>query len=114
MNIPNDNIHTTLCIVQDKKGHFWASGRRTHLKSNLHSTSQADQNWKPIKAFAVHLGRKMGAMHRIYTRVGPKHQDLCMGIWNITSFNEKEQELVWKAEQYHLDIVGVSSTKCCD
>ena len=36
-----------------------------------------------------------------------------MGNWNVTSLNGKEQELVWEAEQYHLDIVGVSSTKCC-
>ena len=28
------------------------------------------------------------------------------------SLNGKEQELVWEAEQYHLDIVGVSSTTC--
>ena len=36
-----------------------------------------------------------------------------MGNWNITSFNEKEQELVQEAEQYHLEIVEVFSTKCC-
>ena len=35
-----------------------------------------------------------------------------MGIWNVTSLNRKEQKLVWEAEQNHLDIVGVSSTKC--
>ena len=36
-----------------------------------------------------------------------------MGIWKVTSLNEKGQELVWEAEQYHLDMVGVSTTKCC-
>ena len=35
-----------------------------------------------------------------------------MGNWNVTSLNGKEQELVWQAEQYHFDIVAVSSTKC--
>ena len=35
-----------------------------------------------------------------------------MTNWNVTSRNEKEQELVWETEQYLLDIVGVSSTKC--
>ena len=35
-----------------------------------------------------------------------------MGNWNVTSLNGKEQELVWEAEQYYLDIVEVSSTKC--
>ena len=34
-----------------------------------------------------------------------------MGNWNVTVLNGKEQGLVWEAEQYHLDIVGVSSTK---
>ena len=33
-----------------------------------------------------------------------------MGNLNVTSLNEKEQELVLKAE--HLDIVGISSIKC--
>ena len=54
----------------------------------------------------------MGAAHRICTRVGPKHRDLYMGNWNVTSRNGKEQELLWELEQYHLYIVGVSSTKC--
>ena len=54
----------------------------------------------------------MGVAHSICTRVGSKHRDLCMGNWNVISLNEKEQELVWEAEQYHLDIVGISSTKC--
>ena len=35
-----------------------------------------------------------------------------MGNWNVTSLNKKEQELVWEAEQFPLDIVGVFSTKC--
>ena len=48
----------------------------------------------------------------ICTRVGPKRWDICMGNWNATSLNKKEQELVWKGEQYHIDIVGISYTKC--
>ena len=51
-------------------------------------------------------------MHSICIRVGPKHRDLCMSNWNVTSLNGKEQQLVWEVEQYHLDIVRVSSTKC--
>ena len=35
-----------------------------------------------------------------------------MGDCNVTSLNGKAQELVWEAEQHHLDIVGVSFTKC--
>ena len=54
----------------------------------------------------------MGAAQSIYTQVGPKHQDLCMGNWNVTSLNGKEQKLNSEAEQHHLDIAGVSSSKC--
>ena len=55
----------------------------------------------------------MGAVHSICSRLGPKHCNLSMGNWNITSLNGKEQELVWEAKQYyHLGIAGVSSTKC--
>ena len=54
----------------------------------------------------------MGAAHGICTRVGPKRRDLRLGYWNVTSLNGKKQKLVCEVEQYHLDIVGVSSTKC--
>ena len=37
-----------------------------------------------------------------------------MSNWNITSLKGKEQKLAWEAEQYHHDIVGVSSSKCHD
>ena len=68
----------------------------------------------PINVFAKRLGEEKGAAHSICTLVGPKHRNFCMSNWNVTSLNAKEQELVWKAEQYHLDIVEVSSTKYRD
>ena len=112
MNSLNDNIYTASDVMQDKKVHTQALGRRIHSKSKLHSSSQADHNWKLINAFAMRLERQMGAAHSICTRVGPKHWSLFMGNWSVTLLNGKEQEVVWEAEQYHLDIVGVSSTKC--
>ena len=36
-----------------------------------------------------------------------------MDNWNVTLLKRKEQELVWEARHYHLDIVEVSHTKCC-
>ena len=69
---------------------------------------------KPINPFAMRLGRKMGTAGSTCTRVRPKHRDLRMGNWNVTSLKRKEQELVWEAEQYHFNIVGVSSTNCRD
>ena len=89
---------------------LWAEGPVRKVSCIL--PSQADRNWKPIDAFATRLGRQMRAAHISCTSVGPKHRDLCMGNWNVASPYGKEQELVWEAEQYHLDIVGVSSTKC--
>ena len=112
MNSPNDNIHTASGVVQNKKMRVRALGRGARSKSKLHSPPQADRYWKPINAFATCLGRQMGAAHSICTRIGSKQRDLCMGNWNVSSLNGKEQELVWEAEQYHLDIVAVSSTKC--
>ena len=112
MNSSNDNIHTVSGVAQDKKVRVRALGRGARSRRKLHFSPQVDSNWKPINAFTKHLGKKRGAAHSICTRVGPKSRDLCMGNWNITSLNGKEQELVWEAEQYHLDIVGVSTTNC--
>ena len=83
MNSPNDNIHTTLGVAQDKKVHIQVLGR------GAHSPPKADHNWKPINAFAMHLVRQIRAAQSICTRVGPKHQDLHVGNWNITSLNGK-------------------------
>ena len=53
----------------------------------------------------------MGAAHRKCTRVGPNCRDLAIGNWNVSSMTGREEELVCKAQQYRLDIVGISSTK---
>ena len=62
-------------------------------------------------AVAKRLGRRMGAAHRKRTRVGPNCRDLAIGNWNVSSLTGKEQELVCEAQQYRLDVVGISSTK---
>ena len=112
MNSLNDNIVTASGVEQNKKVRVWALGRGSYSKSKLYSPPQADHNWKPINAFAGHLGRQMGAEDNICTRVGPKRQDFFMGNWNVTLLNEKEQEMVWESKQYYLNIAGVSFTKC--
>ena len=53
----------------------------------------------------------MGTAHRKCTRVGPNCRHLAIGNWNVSSLTGKEQELVCEAQQYRLDIVGISSTK---
>ena len=111
MNNPNDNIYAALGVAQNKRVRVWPLDRRACSKSKLHSPPQADRNWKPINAVPTHLENHMEAAHSICIRLDLKHWDLCMGNWNIISLNGKKQELVWEAEQYHLDIVGVPSTK---
>ena len=77
------------------------------LKSKLHSPPQADHNWKPINAFPTCLGRQMEVVHSICTQIGPKHQDLCMGSWNITSFMEKNRN--WFGRQSSIILVLLES-----
>ena len=111
MNRVKNNIHAASGVAQDKKVRVRALGRGARSKSKLHSPPQADHHRKPTNAVATRLGRQMGAAHRKSTRVSPKYRDLAIGNWNVSSLTGKEQELVWEAKQYHLDIVGVSSTK---
>ena len=90
MNSLNGNIHIVSSVAQDKKVCVRALGGGARLKNKLHSPPQPDRNWKPINAFATRLRRKMETAHSICTRVGPKHRDLCMGNWNVTSLKGKE------------------------
>ena len=39
------------------------------------------------------------------------HHRLLLGNWNVLTLTKKELELVKEAKKYHLDIVGVCSTK---
>ena len=86
-------------------------GRGTRSKSKLQSPPQADRHRKPTNAVAKRSGRQMGAAHRKCTRVGPNCRDLAIGNWKVSSLTRKEQELVCEAQQYRLDVVGISSTK---
>ena len=107
----NNNIHAASDGAQDKKVRVRVLGRGTRSKNKLQSPPQADRHRKPTNAVAKRLGRQMGAAHRKRTRVGPNCRDLAIGNWNVSSLTGKEQELVCKAQQYRLDVVGISSTK---
>ena len=39
------------------------------------------------------------------------HHQLLLSNWNILTLTRKELEMVEEAKRYHLDIIGVSSTK---
>ena len=88
------------------------------IKRSAFGLSAGRTVWKIIytlhhkPTITTRLGRQRGEVHSICTPVGPKHRHLRMGNWNVTSLNEKKAGLVWEAEQYHFDIVGVFSTKC--
>ena len=107
----NNNIHAASDGAQDKKVRFRVLGRGTRSKNKLQPPPQADRHRKPTNAVAKRLGRQMGAAHRKRTRVGPNCRDLAIGNWNVSSLTGKEQELVCEAQQYRLDVVGISSTK---
>ena len=53
----------------------------------------------------------MGAAHRKCTRAEPNCRDLAIGKWNVSSLTGKEQELACEAQQYRLDVRGITSTK---
>ena len=62
------------------------------------------------------LERQMEAVQSICTRDNVahsrvNHHQLLLGNWNILTLTGKELELVEEAKRYHLDIIGVSSTK---
>ena len=105
----NNNIHAASDGAQDKKVRVRVLGRGTCSKNKLQSPPQAHR--KPTNAVAKRLGRPMGAPHRKCTRVGPNCRDLAIGNSNVSSLTGKEQELVCEAQQYRLDVVGISSTK---
>ena len=107
----NNNIHTASDSAQDKKVRVRVLGRGIRSKNKLQSPPQADRHRKPTNAVAQRLERQIGATHRKCTRVGPNCRDLAIGNWNVSSPTGKEQELVCEAQQYHLDIVGISTTK---
>ena len=65
---------------------------------------------------ATSLERRMEAAQSIRTRDNVahsrvNHHQLLLGNWNILTLTGKELELVEEAKRYHLDIIGVSSTK---
>ena len=104
----NNNIHAASDGAHDKKVCVRVLGRGTRSKNKLQSPPQADLHRQPTNAVAKRLGRQMGAAHRKCTRVGSNCRDLAIENWNVSSLTGKEQELVYEAQQYCLDVVGIS------
>ena len=90
-------------------------GRGARSK-NKRQSPPASPSGSFISVPATHLERRMEAAQSIRTRDNVahswvNHHQLLFGNWNIITLTGKELELVEKAKLYHLDIIGVSSTK---
>ena len=91
--------------------------RGARLK-NKQQSPPASPSGSSINVPATRLERLMEAAQSIRTRdnvahsrVDYHHHQLLLGNWNILTFTGKELELVEEAKRYHLDIIGVSSSK---
>ena len=109
MNSLNDNIHTVFGIVQDKKVCIQALGRGAHLKSKLLHKLTITEN-QSIHLLCVCRGK--WGQHTVF--VLKLVSNIMIFAW-ATGMSLHSMKIigVWEAEQYHLDVVGVSSTKCC-
>ena len=90
-------------------------GRGARSK-NKRQSPPASPSGSSTNVPATRLERRMEAAQSIRTRDNVahsrvNHHQLLLGNWNILTLTGKELELVEEAKRYHLDIVGVSSTK---
>ena len=90
-------------------------GRGARSK-NKRQSPPASPSGSSTNVPATRLERRMEAAQSIRTRDNVahsrvNHHQLLLGNWNILTLAGKELELVEEAKRYHLDIIGVSSTK---
>ena len=90
-------------------------GRGARSK-NKRQSPPASPSGSSTNVPATRLERRMEATQSIRTRDNVahsrvNHHQLLLGNWNILSLIGKELELVEEAKRYHLDIIGVFSTK---
>ena len=90
-------------------------GRGARSK-NKRQSPPASPSGSSTNVPATRLERRMEAAQSIRTRDNVahsrvNHHQLLLGKWNILTLSGKELELVGEAKRYHLDIIGVSSTK---
>ena len=90
-------------------------GRGARSK-NKRQSPPASPSGSSTNVPATRLERRMEAAQSILTRDNVahsrvNHHQLLLCNWNILTLTGKELELVEEAKRYHLDIIGVSSTK---
>ena len=89
---------------------------RVARSKNKRQSPPASPSGSSTNVPATRLERLMEAAESIRTRDNVahsrvNHHQLLLGNWNILTLTGKELELVEEAKRYHLDIIGVSSTK---
>ena len=102
-------------VIQRNPYGFRVLGRGARSK-NKRQSPPASPSGSSINVPATSLERRMEAAQSIRTRDNVahsrvNHHQLLLGNCNILTLSGKELELVDEAKRYHLDIIGVSSTK---
>ena len=115
MNRVISQRHAASVVAQNKKDRVRVLGRGARSKSKRQSPP-ASPSGSSTNVPATRLERRMEAAQSNRTQDNvahsrSNHHQLLFGNWNILTLTGKELELVEEAKQYHLDIVGVSSTK---
>ena len=90
-------------------------GRGARSK-NKRQSPPASPSGSSTNVPATRLDRRMDAAQSIRTRDNvahsrANHHQLQLSNWNILNLTGKKLELVEEANRYHLDVIGVSSTK---
>ena len=102
-------------VIQRKPYGVRNLGRGARSK-NKRQSPPASPSGSSTNVSATCLERRMEAAQSIRTRDNVahsrvNHHQLLLSNWNILTLTGKELESVEEAKQYHLDIIGVSSTK---
>ena len=108
-------INTASDVAQYKKVRVRVLGRGARSKNKRQSPS-VSLSGSSTNVLATRLERRMGTAqsNRTQGKVAhsrANHHQLLYGNWNVLTLTGKELELVEEAKKYHLDIVGISSTK---
>ena len=114
MMVPKIITHAA-SVVEQKKDQFRVLSRGACLKSKRHSPP-ASLFGSSTNVPATRLERRSRTAQSNCTQgyvahFRKNHHTLLLGNWNVFTLTENELELVGEANKYHLDIVGVSSTK---
>ena len=117
MTTRNNVKDTASDVAQYKKVRVRVLGRGARSKSKRQSPPSAGPSGSSTNVLATRLERRRGAAqsNRTQDNVAHSRQNhhnrLLFGNWNVFTLTGKEMELVDEAKRYHLDIVGISSTK---